>query len=381
MKRKLLLLIALMLLALGSGISAWAKQPLGLVGKIQSINGNPYGIDVKGNTVYLVEFTEGMLNFQTYDISNPKRPVLIGMAETGQQMDEIVVRGNRAYIANDALGLSIFDISHRRSPFLLGQRSDGAYADTVALVSVPPSCSPCALVGYFYYGFLKIYDVSDPFTLPDPISYESRMPPSPTGNHHLVDIAVEGKRAYLWGVNDDENNYIDVIDLSTLPAPPVHVGLIALPFVDYGDIGNLAVSGRYVYLVTSPMHWEPWTGGGLHIVDVKDPATPRVVGSLPIPDIGLMPWQGPGLTIAKQGRHIVAYMVGKTALHLIDVSNPGNPTEIASYPLPDEFGPMEGGFVVVRGAMVYVAASRGDPPTEGHGGLAIYRIPKNSADF
>ncbi len=68
--------------------------------------------------------------------------------------------------------------------------------------------------------------------------------------------------------------------------------------------------------------------------------------------------------------------MGKTALHIIDVSNPSQPTEIVTYRLPRAFDNVEGGNVVVEKGMAYVAVY--SDTTRGHGGLAIYKIANPS---
>jgi hypothetical protein len=235
----------------------------------------------------------------------------------------------------------------------------------VSLAKLPPACSKCALVGYFYSGVLQFYDVSNPLSIPQPVTYRSAN--SIGYAPHVIDSEVVGNRAYVV-VSADEFHGIEVLDLTNLPAPPTRLGQVNLPN-DWKGAGKIRVLNDHVYYGVGRQYGP----GGLRVFNVNDPRNPKLVASLDIEDIGQIPWRGTGLDVVERGWFAYAYMVGRTALHVIDVSRPDQPKLSASYPLPPEWGQLEGGNVIVRNGIAYVAASRGDG-VNGHGGLAIYRV-------
>jgi hypothetical protein len=87
---------------------------------------------------------------------------------------------------------------------------------------------------------------------------------------------------------------------------------------------------------------------GVYIFDVSDPLNPRLVGSI---DPGI------ALDIASSGNY--AFVGDAMVVHLIDVRNPAAPIEIGSVPLseiPDlEISAMK---VAVHGDYLYVATDR-----------------------
>jgi hypothetical protein len=113
-------------------------------------------------------------------------------------------------------------------------------------------------------------------------------------------------------------------------------------------------------------------GGGLRLIDVGNVRLPRVIGSLDIDDIGNVAWEGLGLDVAGSR----AYILGMTALHILDVSNPRTPVEAMALLLPAQYVSFDGGNVAVAGDYAYAAVSdRG----RSSGGVVVFRIAARSS--
>jgi len=137
-------------------------------------------------------------------------------------------------------------------------------------------------------------------------------------------IAISGNHAFVA----DREGGLRVIDISR-PAAPVAVTVL--------DLGNLVfdveVSGTYAY-VTSHGYWcdDEYCGdtsGALHVIDVFDPAAPRVVATLSR--------QRAPENVFVYGRHVyfierwVTFSDMRDRLIVADASNPAAPIDVAQY--------------------------------------------------
>ncbi|MEZ4768576.1 MAG: hypothetical protein R2844_09135 [Caldilineales bacterium] len=111
----------------------------------------------------------------------------------------------------------------------------------------------------------------------------------------FTDIAVQGQYAYVT----TSDRFLRILDLAN-PQQPVQVGSVAIPA--YG--GSLVVSGRYAYIGFTN------NTSGLRVVDVTNPAEPRVVTILQdTTEISALEIQGQQL-----------YAAGDTRLQIYDLS-------------------------------------------------------------
>lgn len=119
-------------------------------------------------------------------------------------------------------------------------------------------------------------------------------------------LAVSGTKAYL-PYYDSGNYGIRVVDISN-PATPQIIGSVAvLENMPFGyDISDLAVWGDMVYAATGY--------GGLHIIDVSVPGNPQVVKSV---EIQTSRW-AEGVTATEN----TVYVAGGYGFWIIDVSDP-----------------------------------------------------------
>jgi hypothetical protein len=143
---------------------------------------------------------------------------------------------------------------------------------------------------------------------------------------YLLGLAAAEPYAYLVGVaeTDEGQNRLRspataklwVMDLSK-PAAPREVSSLRLSKPASGAAWDVAVVGNYAYVAASPH--------GLQVVDVSNPAAPKLVGSCDTPALPE--------AVAAAGHHAFV-TVGRHGLRIFDVSNPAAPKPVGSYDAP-----------------------------------------------
>jgi hypothetical protein len=91
----------------------------------------------------------------------------------------------------------------------------------------------------------------------------------------------------------------------------------------YDDVSvyRVVAEGSYAYIIEGVANQLDW----LHILDISDPASPSLTGSL------VMPYITWNLFLSDN----YLYVAGRDdGLRIVDVSDPSNPAEVGSYPLP-----------------------------------------------
>ena len=350
-----------------------------MVSFIQSVGGAPIRVLKRDQYVYLGDWdnyakpTSGTADdgsIQTYDVSDPLRPVLRSTLFTlGDQIQDLAIDGQWLFAANDALGLRLVDISKPEALKSVTNRlsDSGDYATSVAVTmrGTGSSRQLYAFAGYLYGGALDIHAVPEGGPIPNPIHYKSSALPT---RCDVYQIQISGDRAYILTGDGESVGYVEILDISQLPAVPTVLGRIKLPFATYGSIGDIRLSGDLLYYSASD-YTRSTQVGGLRIIDVKDPAQPTLVGSLDLsPSAGSIDWKGTGLAVAGQE----VYFITSSGVKVIDVSTPSRPTLRASAAFPTAFGTCQGGTAVIEADLLYVGAYC-RPSWGEQGGLAIYR--------
>lgn len=152
-------------------------------------------------------------------------------------------------------------------------------------------------------------------------------------------LYVDGSHAYTSGAYHGGLRIVDVAD----PAAPREVG--AYPGGDASAVGwadELVVSDGLAVLVWSTSVWT-FSDCTLRIVDVRDPASPRLVADFRLPD-AFKP--GSGLALVGATAFVAG---GYNGLRIVDISDPAAPRQIASVPARGYVGD-----VVLSGAYAFV---------------------------
>ncbi len=92
-----------------------------LLGWLPEVVGLGRGVSVDGNTVWLASADAGVL---AIDVSDPRAPRLVGAVDLPGYTRHAVVRGARAYAADDWSGFAMLDVTDRTRPLALGSLSE-----------------------------------------------------------------------------------------------------------------------------------------------------------------------------------------------------------------------------------------------------------------
>jgi hypothetical protein len=214
-------------------------------------------------------------------------PALVGCVAAVGAAKDVVVVGNRAYLASAEFGLSIMDVSTPGRPLPVGVANPPFYAERVAVSGTRAILSGNSLG-------LKVVDIADP-TRP-------RVLGSLAGT--MKGVQISGSLAYAIQVVPGNPARIDllVIDLAQPSAPTV--------------IGRQTVAGGTELRVVNGIAYVAAGAAGLQIVDVRTPRTPRLLATLNTP--------GSGRAVTVAGS--MAYVADGTAVVAVDVSDPSRPT-------------------------------------------------------
>lgn len=290
---------ALLTLAVGTTASAASLTELGSA-NLSGFTGGSY-VAAEGRYAYVSNSALAVV-----DVSNPAAPVEVG--RLAQSVGAIAVRGRYVYTAS-AL---VIDVADPTAPVVVGRwNGGGGWRVTVAgnLVYVAESTA------------LTIVDVSNPTA---PIVVGSVALPS-----QALDVAISEPAstacstdtfAYLASY-DGKLRLVNV----TNPAAARIVGELDLA---WGEGHGVATSGSYVYATSWPRddQGDAMTGK-LHVVDVSNPAAPRLVTSKP------QKKASSHLVLSGGYAYIDEQAVGMNKTYcdtaVVDVRDPAAPVEVA----------------------------------------------------
>lgn len=369
---------------------AWTADRAGpreleLLSWIHSVGGTPVRVLKSGHTVYLGDWENPQAQgpgghmdggVQAYDVAAPRSPTRISTLYTpAHQIQDLAMDEPWLYAANDLLGFRLVDIAQPNSLRSASSWVNPSPIDSRAYATAVTTAGRLeggqrrlyAFVGYLYGNGLDIHVVPDGGPIAPPIlHYGSSALPSRCDVHQ---VRVRGDRAYLLASDGGTSSYLEILDLSPLPAAPTLLGRLALPMASFGGIGDLVLSGDLLFLSASDYKISTAShAGGLRIIDVHDPVRPTLVGSLDLA-AGAIPWKGTGLAVS--GGEV--FFITSTGVQRIDVTTPASPSPGRLTSFPSDFGVCQGGTAVVDGDLLYVGAYCAPPG--GIGGLAIYRMP------
>lgn len=207
----------------------------------------------QGKYLYSVASDLGTGRLFVYDVTDPSSPALIStQVMAGVSPTSIFVQGRYAYMTSDGDGsLKIFDISNPSSV---------PAPTSIIIGGSPKSVYVSGRYAYVADGAssVRIVDISTPATpvLVSTLSLNSGSAP--------VSISVQGRYAY---VVSNSIALLNVVDVSN-PLLPTTVGTSTA----FSAPTHIAVSGRYAYVTDS-------IDSNFYVVDIKDPTAPVTVGT------------------------------------------------------------------------------------------------------
>jgi hypothetical protein len=302
------------------------------------------GIDVSGSHVFVADEAGGL---EAIDVSNPAAPSIVGTLSTPVNAHGVTVSGDHAYVADNGFGLRVVEITNPASLAIVG--SVKTPASSSQSDSGPYGVAVDGSLAFVADGFggLQVADISDPGS------------PAIVGALFVAggrSVAVSGSYAYVAGAG------LAVIDISNPTSPP-YVGSAQVPITD------LTVTGTYAYVA----------GGSFQVIDISDPSAPTVVGTAGFPIIS-------AAGVAVSGSY--AYVTDPSGydpdftqsgqLRIIDISNPASPTLVGSVHSTGgkvfSSSPLSG--VAVSGDYVYIACPDGNDPLMGPGSLQVVDVSR-----
>lgn len=309
--------------------------------------GNALGVALTGAQAFVADET----SLQRIDVANPDAPVLRATLPLPGAVVDVQARDAWLYVASNrtassaGAGLLIFNISDPAAPQqraaynpangvsavqIVGER---AYigAETLDIVNISDPAAPSKLGNYvpsgpFYATTDFVYTITGNYV--DIVGVGAAAEPTLIGYYptigYAIDVAQVGGFAY---VSDIERAFwiVDVRD----PARPRVRGALGLP----ESARDIEVVGGFAYLLA---------GTELLIVDVRDVTTPEIVGAL---EIGR---DGQQVEIVGDYAYVAA---GANGLLVVDVTAPEDPQPLATFATS---APAYG--VDVVGNIAYVAA-------------------------
>ncbi len=247
------------------------------------------------------------------DISDVTAPVKMGELSLQDNIYDIKVSGDYAYVANWNEGLRIIDISDPEAPIEAGFLYEPHLLD-VALSG-----------GYAYTSIggedLRIIDIADPGW---PVQVGAYWPEVGSSA-----VAVSGNYAYImsgeWMANAGFFQIINIED----PALPYETGKISTP--NYGN--NVEVQGNYAYVANY----------GLSIINIENPEIPSLISFQVLEDL---------YDLAVSGNY--AYVAdGNAGLRILNISDPISPVQEGYYNTSGHIVDVE-----VSGSYAFIAAEQ-----------------------
>jgi hypothetical protein len=305
------------------------------------------------------------------DISDPASITILGEVFLGEQISEIEISGNYAYVGTyvgeTMFYLRVIDISTPSSPTTIGSTAISDYCSSLALTT------NYAYTGGGYWGGNDIIDISVPsnptyidtfattnqvtdrikawsdylFTLITDYSgpgygeeeikiYSISSPESPSllgailddtdDVFNCFDVSDLGYIYLSFYDNSAGVQKLSVYDFLSNPSDPSEIGYYSESGV---SLTELIVEGSYLYFVGAT-----WAGGGFGIMSISTPSAPSPVGSCSSSSWG---WD---LDYSN------GYIIDGTVLY--DVSVPSSPDEVGSYTTPSSLIWADSGMVLTN---------------------------------
>jgi len=246
---------------------------------------NAWGVAISGDQVSVVCRFSAMSVIGSTSVSNPLVPTVTGSYFAPGRLYNVAISDGYAYLADVEEGLLVAEINSPNGPVeigsfeTLGEPYDVAVADGFVYLTD-------SLEG------LQVFDVNNPY-YPFIIT---------TIDTYSSFVAIAGQHLYVASPS------LYIFDISN-PYVPIQIGYLGVGF-----LSDMIVEGNHAYLVDY--------NAGLRVVDISDPTSPIVVGSLPM--------QALSVDVSGDYAYLAAEFDG---LVIVDISDPADPIQIASYNL------------------------------------------------
>lgn len=344
---------------------------MAIVGSV-STPGTPRNLDLEGDLLYVMDG----VGLTILDVSTPTAPVSVGAYATPGDAWSVDVEGNLAYLGDTVEGLHIVDVSTPASPVLVGDLNPGgtwrrldvtgdylyaATVDGVRIVDVSDPAHPVQLQALALPGTASDVEVDGQYLFVadgsvggvQVVSIAQPMSPGVRSALNILgpveDIEVAGNVAFLIG-NQRDLTAVDVTDPSNPALLATHypgagtgtavdlalsgrlaytaLGAAGMVIVDVGSATSMFDVGSYLAADAKAVATDGdvayvGTEGDVHILDVTDPANPSLLSVYPTGCTNR------GLVIDGDRLYVVNPLTG---LHIVDVSDPHLPTTLGSFP-------------------------------------------------
>jgi len=253
--------------------------------------GYPESVYVKGKYAYLAD---GWAGLSVVDVSNPQKPEDVGVASSIGYAFDVVVADGTAYIAAAGAGLKVVDVKNPSKPVEVGWYNTPGYAYGLAYSKVRKTV-------YIADGWegVQIIDVFNPSS------------PNLVGNHKTPGWAFGAveKRGTLYVA--DAFKGLRILDVSGI-SDSREIGFYE-PVVR-SHFGKMLISGNRVYIADK--------NNGLRIIDTAKKILPV--------QIGLYSPIGYAKGVKVYGNYALV-AAGAYGFRIIDISNPDKASEIGFY--------------------------------------------------
>ena len=269
-----------------------------------AIPGYANNVDVAGRYAYVAAGANGL---QIVDAINPRAPVIVGSRDTPGNANDVRVVGNLAFVADGSAGLQIINVSNPVNPVI------------VSSVDTPGEAQDVYVSGNLVF-------IADGATGLQIINASNPAAPIIVGTLDTAGtakgVAVSGNFAVV--ADGDPSSAVRIINISN-PAAPTLAGSVAIP----SEAKDLDVQGTIAYVAAFT--------GGFHAVDFSNPASPRIVSSLPGTAQGFV-----SRDVVAVGRFaLAAEQIFPNVVPIVDIGNPAQPlfrTTLNFAPLGDYAG-------------------------------------------
>ncbi|MCE7984070.1 MAG: hypothetical protein DYG89_23090 [Caldilinea sp. CFX5] len=306
------------------------NNPL-LVGESQPLPDTLADLTYAAGSLYVAA---GRAGVRVFDVTLPQKPREIGQYTGIMAAAQIALRDQYAFVLDGREGLVILNVANPAQPTLVGSFAqysgteiaiDGQLAlivaADIALVDISNPAAPLLVSRYQpgKIGTMALVDgylyLSDQLTTCRIVSLQNPQAPTEVGScgNPWQEMKIYGRTLYTTGfhTNEEYQGGVWVYDLAN-PAAPVFV----TRYVEAaGQLSNLYVTASTV--VASSLT------DGLIVIAVANQPQPYVAGSL-------SSLSGIGGVMALQGDY--AYLFDQS-FHVLDLTQPNRPTEIARLPL------------------------------------------------